>query len=171
MSVRQWWRERLVAGVPFYHPAHVAFPRHMWYYFKNDAYVAGWPRAVHSTTLYEDYLVWFEEKYLPSIDAPYYQDFPEKRPIPVPIHQFWNEFGEYSEKTKVFERLVPVCKKNMDKWVNILQMRRFREITTLAAGRARYEALHPDDPLEAPARPEPGAGARRVRPEDAGSWT
>lgn len=171
MSVRQWWRGRLVAGVPMWHPAHLAVPRHMWpYYTENWVPIRGWPRGVHPSTVYEDYLVWYEEEYAKTFDTPYYKEFPERIPEPAKFVAFYVEWHKYVGPVHRFEKSVPVVEKSVDRWVNILRTRRYRAMPTLDACRETYKALHPDDPLEAPPPLGPSTGSRRVAPEDVGSY-
>lgn len=171
MSLRQWWRECLVAGMPMLHPAHQAVPRHMWpYHDQNQRRIAGWPKGIHSTTWYEDYLVWFEERYIPSISSPYYDEFPEKRPVPLRLWEFWNEMNHYCPKKGTLMRPIPVCEKSMDKWVNILRERNYRLIPDLSECVRVWNLSHPEDAVEAPEARDPSRGGRRRGPEDSGSW-
>lgn len=156
--------------MPFWHPAHLTIPAHMWpYYTEDQVPVRGWPKGVHPSTLLEDYLVWYVEEYAKAFDTPYYREFPERVPEPEGVSAFnWAMF-RYLGKAQPFSKHIPTMRKNVDKWINVLKIRNYRVLPTLAECRDRYNALHPDDRVEAPAPVGPYSRARRLAPEDPGS--
>lgn len=142
MSAALYWKERLQEGAIFYSKALYEGP----HTFKTNPKrgSAEWPYAVNRISLYDDYCVWFHQRYLPQFkDEPYYRSYPEDLPERADELGFFATIGPWlyvvGKNRQVRNYSVPVVVTQDGCRVTVNRKKYFVRLCSLAVHRAAYE--------------------------------
>lgn len=107
MTITIWWRERLNKGEPLHSTEGMLPGVHT--RFRSGQGPNGWPHAVAKQSLYEDYRAWHYSQYCkPFRETPYYQDHPEKVPVPAERHVFFSVMAPLIQPTGLASKTYPI---------------------------------------------------------------
>lgn len=152
MAVVLYWKERLAAR----NPLRLEALRIVGFNVKprRDRMEDPWPHSVAKQAMFEDYLVWFDQVYLPPFqEAEFYQDFPDQLPKPADQLEFFTTMSPFvhvlGRKQQTRSYFVPKVTGHEGRWITVKVYRNFVRLCEWEDHVAQFELLTGSD-TEAP---------------------